>query len=74
MDDKKIREILLERNQDFRDLFLAHQECERRLQVIMEKDEPTEADLEHGKRLKVEKLKIKDAMQNKIFSFKQGLH
>jgi len=74
MDDQRVREILLEQNTQFRDLFLAHQECERQLQVLSAENGNSEEDLQKETRLKKEKLMIKDAMQKCIFNFKNSLH
>jgi uncharacterized protein len=73
MDDQKIREILIEKNDEFKQLFLNHQDCEEKLWHFQQQESKSELDVIEEKVLKKKKLLLKDAMQKHIFEFKKRL-
>jgi uncharacterized protein YdcH (DUF465 family) len=73
MDDLKIREILIEKNDEFKQLFLNHQDCEEKLWHFLQKEAKSELDEIEETTLKKKKLLLKDAMQKHIFEFKKRL-
>jgi len=73
MEDQKLKEILIEKNPEFRKLFLKHQQYETDLNRIQQKTKPTDAELIEEQTIKKQKLKVKDAMQQIIFDFKEKL-
>lgn len=71
MEDRRIREILIEKNCDFKKLFIAHQEQEEKLKQISTRDFLSNQEIMEVKSLKKEKLRLKDKMQQFIFDYKQ---
>ena len=74
MEDQKIKEILIEKNNEFKKLYLKHQEFEEKLQSFQQKKAKNEADIVEEQNLKKHKLQLKDAMQKMIFEFKKKLN
>lgn len=74
MEDQRIKEILIEKNQEFKELFLMHQEFEQKLRTFINKTFKTELELIEEKKIKKKKLKIKDAMQKYIFEYRNRLN
>jgi uncharacterized protein YdcH (DUF465 family) len=74
MEDQKIKEILIEKNSEFKDLYLKHQEFEEKLQSFQQKKTKNEADVVEEQNLKKHKLQLKDAMQEMIFEFRKKLN
>ena len=70
MEDQRIKEILIEKNQDFRQMYLKHQEYEKQLREIGGADSKTEAQLVEARNIKKQKLKLKDAMQKFIIEYR----
>jgi uncharacterized protein YdcH (DUF465 family) len=66
MEDRKIKEILIEKNGTFKRLFLEHQELEEKLQLHMQNKFKNEEERIEEKNIKKKKLKLKDAMQKHI--------
>lgn len=71
MQEQKVKEILIERDSEFKVLFVKHQELEQRLQALLEKKEKPEDERIAEKNLKKEKLRLKDAMQKRIEAFQK---
>ena len=71
MQEQKIKEILIERDSEFKVLFVKHQELEEQLQGLLQKKAKSEDERIAEKNLKKEKLRLKDAMQKRIESFKK---
>jgi uncharacterized protein YdcH (DUF465 family) len=74
MEDRKIKEILIEKNGAFKRLFLEHQELEEKLQLHMQNKFKNEEERIEEKNIKKKKLKLKDAMQKHICEFKKKLN
>jgi len=74
MEDRKIKEILIEKNSAFKKLFLEHQELEEKLQLQLQKKFKSEEERIEEKNIKKRKLKLKDAMQKHICEFKKKLN
>lgn len=70
MEDQKIKEILIERDDSFKKLFLRHQELEEKLQSILKKKFKSEEEAVEARNIKKEKLKLKDDMQKQIYAYK----
>jgi uncharacterized protein YdcH (DUF465 family) len=70
MEDQRIKEILIEKNQDFRQMYLKHQEFEKQLREMDGSQVNTEAQLVETRRIKKQKLKLKDAMQKFIIEYR----
>jgi uncharacterized protein YdcH (DUF465 family) len=73
MEDRKIKEILIEKNSAFKKLFLEHQELEEKLQANLQKKFKNDEERVEEKNIKKRKLKLKDAMQKHICEFKKRL-
>jgi uncharacterized protein YdcH (DUF465 family) len=73
MEDQKIKEILIEKSEAFRRLYLRHQEMEAKLLQCQGRQGRSEEDLQEETEIKKRKLKLKDDMQKQIFSFRQRL-
>lgn len=71
MEEQRIKEILIERDSDFKMLFVKHQELEDKLQQTAQKKQKSEEERVMEKNIKKEKLKLKDAMQKRIYAFKK---
>lgn len=71
MEEQRIKEILIERDSDFKMLFVKHQELEDKLQQSAQKKQKSEEERVMEKNIKKEKLKLKDAMQKRIYAFKK---
>jgi uncharacterized protein YdcH (DUF465 family) len=74
MEDQRIKEILIEKNKKFKELFLRHQEFEQKLKTFTNKSFKTDHDLVEEKKLKKKKLRIKDAMQKYIFEYRNRIN
>jgi len=74
MEDQKIKEILIEKNRKFKDLFLKHQECEEKLLRLRSRKHKSDEEHITEKNIKKEKLILKDAMQKLIFEFRERLN
>ncbi len=71
--EEEIRKVLLEKNEEFRKLYELHQQCEQRLKELHSKPYLTEEEKIEEKRLKKEKLGLKDKMQVFVNKFKMGM-
>jgi len=73
MRDQNIKEILIEKNVEFKGLFLQHQEYEERLRSIANKRPKNDLEVLEEQKIKKQKLRLKDAMQRQIVDFKKNL-
>lgn len=71
MKEEKIKEILLQQDEDFKKIFLEHQQCERALSELWAKSFLSEEDKLREKQLKKKKLKLKDEMYRMIIQFER---
>lgn len=71
--EEEIRKMLLEKNEEFRKLHELHQKCEQRLKELQSKSYLTEEEKIEEKRLKKEKLGLKDKMQVYVDKFKKEM-
>ncbi len=71
--EEEIRKMLIEKNEEFRKLYELHQQCEERLKELWSKSYLTEEEKLEEKRLKKEKLGLKDKMQVFVNKFKMGM-
>jgi len=71
MTDPFIREILIEKNREFRQLYLRHQYFERTLETLPEEMLKTDEGLRQAQQLKKKKLHLKDAMQRLIIEYRK---
>jgi len=69
MEEQRIKEILIERDSEFKMLFVKHQELEDKLQELLRRRPKTEEERIAEKTIKKEKLRLKDAMQKRISSY-----
>ena len=69
MEEQRIKEILIERDSEFKMLFVKHQELEDKLQALQRRKAKTEEERLAEKTIKKEKLRLKDAMQKRICAF-----
>jgi uncharacterized protein YdcH (DUF465 family) len=72
MEEQKIKEILIEKDSEFKMLFVKHQELENKLQQFTQKKQKSEEEKVMEKNIKKEKLKLKDAMQKRIYAFQKN--
>jgi uncharacterized protein YdcH (DUF465 family) len=73
MEDQRIKEILIEKNRDFKELYLEHQGYEQKLRDLREKNHKSQVEQVEERNLKKQKLKLKDAMQKLIHEYKKKL-
>ncbi len=66
MNDEKIKEILIEKDDKFKKLFLEHQECEEKLSYLYD-DYTNENEI---KEVKKRKLFLKDLMKKDSYEYK----
>ena len=71
MTDPFIKEILIEKNSDFREMYLKHQRYEQELVELYSKQMKTQDDLRLEQNLKKKKLQMKDAMQTLIIKYRR---
>ena len=71
MQEQRIKEILIERDSEFKMLFVKHQELEEQLQRSLLKRQKSDEERVTEKNLKKEKLRLKDAMQKRIDAFRR---
>lgn len=71
MKEEKIKEILLQKDEEFKNIYREHQECERALAKIQSKSYLTEGEKLLEKQLKKKKLRLKDEMYRKISRFER---
>ncbi|MCU0276552.1 MAG: YdcH family protein [Acidobacteria bacterium] len=60
---------MIERDSEFKMLFVKHQELEDKLQELLRRRPKTEEERIAEKTIKKEKLRLKDAMQKRISSY-----
>ncbi len=73
MEEQKIKEILIEKDSEFKMLFVKHQELEEKLQAFLQIKHKSEEERVAEKTIKKEKLRLKDAMQKRIYAYKKQL-
>jgi uncharacterized protein YdcH (DUF465 family) len=73
MEDQRIKEILIEKNRDFKELYLEHQGYEQKLRDLREKKHKSQVEQVEERNLKKRKLKLKDDMQKVIHEYKKKL-
>ncbi len=71
MEEQRIKEILIEKDSEFKMLFVKHQELEEKLQLYAQNKQKSEDERVMEKNIKKEKLKLKDAMQKRICAFRK---
>lgn len=71
MQEQRIKEILIERDSEFKMLFVKHQELEEQLQRSLQNRPKSEEERVAEKIIKKEKLRLKDAMQKRIEAFRR---
>lgn len=69
MKEEKIKEILLQQNEEFKRLYQEHQQCEKSLAELQAKNFLSEEEKLQEKELKKRKLKLKDEMYRIIMEF-----
>jgi uncharacterized protein YdcH (DUF465 family) len=74
MQEQKIKEILIEKDSEFKMLFVKHQELEEKLQAFLQIKQKSEEERVAEKNIKKEKLRLKDAMQKRIYAYKKQLN
>ena len=73
MDDQKIREILVQQNENFKNLELKHREFDHQLKQLNNRSFKTDKERIEERNLKKHKLKLKDSMQRYIFEYRKGV-
>ncbi|MBN2345105.1 MAG: YdcH family protein [Candidatus Aminicenantes bacterium] len=71
MEEQRIKEILIERDSEFKMLFVKHQELEEKLRRLQQRKPKSEEERMAEKNIKKEKLRLKDAMQKRICAFRK---
>ena len=71
MEEQRIKEILIEKDSEFKMLVVKHQELEEKLQQFLQRKQKSEDERVAEKNIKKEKLRLKDAMQKRICSFRR---
>ena len=70
MEDQRIKEILIEKNTVFKEMYVKHQEYEQKLDEIYGKEAKTDGELMEQQVIKKHKLKLKDEMQKYIIEYR----
>ncbi len=70
--DDVLKQELLETNDEFRRLYEEHQDYERRLEELHQKTLPSQEDELEAKRIKLEKLRLKDRMEAILRSHREA--
>lgn len=70
MEELQIKEILIRDNTAFQKLNRQHQECDRQLEVLKSSNLKTDLEWIEEHKLKKQKLKLKDAMQEYILEYR----
>jgi len=70
MEDQRIREILIEKDGEFRRLFIKHQEFQQQLDDLFMARENGDSEQIQVRELKKRKLQAKDAMQRLIDAYR----
>jgi len=73
MEEKKIREILLKENKEFRRAFDQHQKLEKKLAKFQAKNFLSDEEKWEERQLKKEKLMLKDKMYYLMAEYKKSL-
>jgi len=72
MDEQKLKERLLEENEEFRKTYEEHQNLEREIEKLRGNPYPTEAQALGERELKKRKLVLKDKMYRMMAEFGKG--
>ncbi len=62
MDEQEVKELLLRENAEFRRAYEDHQACEKAIDAIRGKSQPSPADADEEREFKKKKLALKDRM------------
>jgi len=73
MEEKKLKELLLKEDKNFRNVFKSHQRCEKKLEEFKKKGFLTEKEMLEEKELKKKKLALKDKMYYLMVEYKKSL-
>jgi uncharacterized protein YdcH (DUF465 family) len=73
MEEKEIKERLLNENQEFRKAFDQHQKWEKQLSQFHTKNYLTEEEKWNEKQIKKKKLRLKDKMYHMMTEFRKSL-
>ena len=73
MTELKIKEILIEKDEKFKDLYLRHQEYEKKITGLNSIYFKSNSEILKYQQIKREKLRIKDQMQLYIDNFRRRL-
>lgn len=66
MNQEAVRQELLARDEEFRRLHQEHQDCESKLEEILEKSSLSQEEEAEAKKIKVHKLALKDRMASLV--------
>ncbi|UCC39126.1 MAG: hypothetical protein JSV96_15170 [Candidatus Aminicenantes bacterium] len=73
MEEKELKELMLEKNEEFRKVYKQHQKFEKDLEKFKEKSFLTEDEKLKEKELKKKKLALKDRMYFMMTEFRKSL-
>ena len=73
MEEKELKDVLLRESEEFKKVYLQHQEYEKRLEKFKQKDFLTEKEKFEEKELKKKKLALKDKMYFILTEYKKSL-
>ncbi len=73
MEEKELKELMLEKNEEFRKVYKQHQKYEKELEKYKEKNYLTEEEKLKEKELKKKKLALKDRMYYMMTEFRKSL-
>ena len=74
MEDQRVKEILIEKNGNFKKLFLQHQEYDKKLKKLNIKNFKSDKEFIEIRKLKKKKLVLKDRMQEYILDYKRKIN
>jgi uncharacterized protein len=70
IDDQRIKEILMQQSESFKDLTAKHKQFDQKLEILRSQNIKTDQEMIEERNLKKQKLKIKDSMQRHIFEYR----
>ena len=72
MGEKELKELLIKENEEFKEVYERHQECEKELAQLKKKDFQTDQDRLKERELKKKKLALKDKMYVIMTNYKKS--
>ena len=72
MGEKELKELLIKKSEEFKEVYERHQQCEKELDQLKKKDFQTDLDRLKVRELKKKKLALKDKMYVIMTNYKKS--